>query len=158
MPFDIKADNQAFLPSKNRHKSYGVFAMAVLLSACTTSDIDTALAPEPLPAAPQQSTGLLPSTQTVAPQGDPFAETPVVRDPASLDRSGFPNINAVPVGATTQISAAEKARMQSQNQASASRISTITPEETAAYQERLRLLKLLAREHALNTQNEIEGN
>lgn len=157
MLFDTKIDDDALLPRQNRHILCVGLMIIVFLASCTTSNIDTALMPEPLPPAPQ-SAALATARQSDAMPSDPFTETQVAQDPASLDRDGFPNINAVPEGATTQITVAEKAQMQSQSQASANRISTITPAETAAYQARLKKLKLLAQQHAKNTQKEIEGN
>lgn len=149
MPIDTKSDNWAFSRGKSHIVASLVVAFTLFLSACTTSDIDTALTPAPLPPAPEPA---------VVSSVDPFVETQVARDPASLDQSGFPNINAVPVGATTQLSASDKARLQAESRASLNRVSTITPAETAAYQERLRKLKLLGQQHAKNTQRQIEGN
>lgn len=129
---------------------------AMLTAGCTTSNIDTALTPEPLPPAPQ----------TVAETGSdqPTVETaqlpqstaaPSIASQAP-EPTAYPNINNEPVGETAQLSAADQQAMRATTENA--KQSVDVADESAAYAARLKKLKLLALTHAKRTQDEIEGN
>lgn len=132
--------------NKGPKRFSGLILCGMVIAGCTTSSIDTALTPEPLPPAPE-------STAFSADQAGQARQTIASQAP---EPQSFPNINNEPVGETAQLTAADQQAIR--DKAARAQQSVEIADETAAYAARLKKLKLLARTHAQRTQKQIEGN
>ena len=107
-----------------------------MLSSCATATIDNAVPQATLESPSVAPTAVLPAQPTNTGQ--------------------YPNINVMPVGETAQFTPSDEAATRALlDDAKASQ--QIQGESTAAYQERLRRLRLLAKNHAKDTISQIEG-
>lgn len=105
-----------------------------LLSSCATATIDNAV--------PQAA--LEPPAQAAVSAAQP------------VNTGQYPNINVIPVGETAQFTATDEAATRALlDDAKAGQ--QAQGESTAAYQERLKRLRLLAKNHAKDTVQQIEA-
>lgn len=105
-----------------------------LLSSCATATIDNAV-PQAALESPAQA---------------------AVPAAAPVNTGQYPNINVMPVGETAQFTPSDEAATRALL-ADAKAGQQAQGESTAAYQERLKRLRLLAKNHANDTIKQIEG-
>ncbi len=111
-----------------------------MLSSCATATIDNAV-PQAALESPEQAPVLAPA---------------VVSSVQPVNTGLYPNINVMPVGETAQFTPSDEAATRALlNNAKAGQ--QAQGESTAAYQERLKRLRLLAKSHASDTIKQIEG-
>ncbi len=130
-----------------------VAVCVAMLSSCATATIDNAVEREALATADQQP---LPAPT----QPDALASAQPALPSAALARpiktGQYPNINVLPVGETAQFTPSDEAATRAfLDDAKAGQ--QAQGESTTAYQERLRRLRLLAKNHANDTINQIEA-
>ena len=114
-----------------------------ILSSCATATIDNAV--------PQAA------LESPAPLADPTQPPLVAAKPALPNNTGqYPNINVMPVGETAQFTPTDEAATRALLDDAKSG-QQAQGESTAAYQERLKRLRLLAKSHATDTIKQIEG-
>jgi hypothetical protein len=126
-----------------------------MLSSCATATIDNAvpeaaMAAEPLPV-PVQAGEVAPAT-TASSAAVPTPTTTLM----PKNTGQYPNINVMPVGETAQFTPTDEAATRALL-ADAKANQQLQGESTAAYQERLKRLRLLAKTHAKDTISQIEG-
>jgi hypothetical protein len=133
-------------------------AMCVaILSSCATATIDNAV-----PQAAQVTPDQKPLPTPVQP-GEIASANPTVplltstATPSMPNNTGqYPNINVMPIGETAQFTPTDEAAARALLD-SAKAGQQVQGESTAAYQERLKRLRLLAKTHAGDTIKQIEG-
>jgi hypothetical protein len=127
--------------------------VVAILSSCATATIDNAvpeaaMAAEPLP---MQAGEVAPATTASS------AAVPTPTTTSTPKNTGqYPNINVMPVGETAQFTPTDEAATRALL-ADAKANQQLQGESTAAYQERLKRLRLLAKTHAKDTISQIEG-
>lgn len=124
-----------------------LLSAAAVLSSCATATIDNAVPQAALESPAQQAVPVQPAMAATAP----------VANAALPDNTGqYPNINVMPVGETEQFTQSDEAATRALlDDAKAGQ--QAQGESTAAYQERLKRLRLLAKSHASDTIKQIEG-
>ncbi len=117
------------------------------LSSCATATIDNAVPQAALESPAQPAVPAQPAMTTAVP----------VSKPALPNNTGqYPNINVMPVGETAQFTPTDEAATRALlDDAKAGQ--RAQGESTAAYQERLKRLRLLAKSHGGDTIKQIEG-
>jgi hypothetical protein len=129
-----------------------------MLSSCATATIDNAvpqaaMAAEPLPV-PVQAGEV--ASATIAPSAAVPMPTPTATPALPKNTGQYPNINVMPVGETAQFTPTDEAATRALL-ADAKASQQLQGESTVAYQERLKRLRLLAKNHAKDTISQIEG-
>lgn len=113
---------------------------SAMLSSCATATIDNAV-PQAVLQSPEQGPVFAPAAAAAA---------------QPVNTGLYPNINVMPVGETAQFTPTEEAATRALL-ADAKASQQLQGESTASYQERLRRLRLLAKNHAKDTISQIEG-